>query len=247
MRRCARHRALAARRRSAVLALYVARAAPRQRLPLPRPRAGGRLLHRDRRAEPPHRLHGPDLARPRRADGGRRLHDRGAGRARALARRLDDPARRARRRRRRLPDRPPALRLSGLYLALATFAFAVAMPSLLKKFSGLTGGGQGLRLLEQAPLQVTGPQRHGHDLRPHDDAEPLPLLPDVGDRPGRLRDRVADRARPARPHLPRRARQRGRRRLGRDRPRRARRRSPSRSAASTPASRARCSRSRPRS
>jgi branched-chain amino acid transport system permease protein len=50
----------------------------------------------------------------------------------------------------------PALRLSGLYLALATFAFAVAMPSLLLKFSGLTGGGQGLRLLEQAPLQVTG-------------------------------------------------------------------------------------------
>jgi len=50
----------------------------------------------------------------------------------------------------------PALRLSGLYLALATFAFAVAMPSLLKKFSGLTGGSEGLRLLEQAPLQVTG-------------------------------------------------------------------------------------------
>jgi branched-chain amino acid transport system permease protein len=50
----------------------------------------------------------------------------------------------------------PALRLSGLYLALATFAFAVAMPSLLKKFSGLTGGGQGLRLLESAPEQVTG-------------------------------------------------------------------------------------------
>jgi branched-chain amino acid transport system permease protein len=50
----------------------------------------------------------------------------------------------------------PALRLSGLYLALATFAFAVAMPSLLRKFSGLTGGGQGLRLLEDAPLQITG-------------------------------------------------------------------------------------------
>jgi branched-chain amino acid transport system permease protein len=48
------------------------------------------------------------------------------------------------------------LRLSGIYLALATFAFAVAMPSILRKFSGLTGGGQGLRLLEQAPLQVTG-------------------------------------------------------------------------------------------
>jgi branched-chain amino acid transport system permease protein len=50
----------------------------------------------------------------------------------------------------------PALRLSGLYLALATFAFAVAMPSLLRKFSGLTGGGQGLRLLDDAPLQITG-------------------------------------------------------------------------------------------
>ena len=50
----------------------------------------------------------------------------------------------------------PALRLSGLYLALATFAFAVAMPSLIKKFSGLTGGTQGLRFLESAPLQVTG-------------------------------------------------------------------------------------------
>jgi branched-chain amino acid transport system permease protein len=50
----------------------------------------------------------------------------------------------------------PALRLSGLYLALATFGFAIAMPSLLRKFSGLTGGGEGLRLLEQAPLQVTG-------------------------------------------------------------------------------------------
>jgi len=50
----------------------------------------------------------------------------------------------------------PALRLSGLYLALATFAFAIAIPSLLKKFSGLTGGSQGLRLLEDAPFQVTG-------------------------------------------------------------------------------------------
>jgi len=50
----------------------------------------------------------------------------------------------------------PALRLSGLYLAMATFAFAVAMPSLLRKFSGLTGGGQGLRMLEDAPLQITG-------------------------------------------------------------------------------------------
>ena len=50
----------------------------------------------------------------------------------------------------------PALRLSGLYLALATFALAVAMPSLIKKFSGLTGGSQGLQFLESSPSQVTG-------------------------------------------------------------------------------------------
>ena len=50
----------------------------------------------------------------------------------------------------------PALRLSGLYLALATFGLAVAMPSLIKKFSGLTGGADGLSFFEKAPQQVTG-------------------------------------------------------------------------------------------
>jgi branched-chain amino acid transport system permease protein len=40
----------------------------------------------------------------------------------------------------------PALRLSGLYLALATFAIAVAMPSTVKRFEELTGGGQGIQL-----------------------------------------------------------------------------------------------------
>jgi branched-chain amino acid transport system permease protein len=34
----------------------------------------------------------------------------------------------------------PALRLSGMYLALATFAVAVAAPAVLKEYSGLTGG-----------------------------------------------------------------------------------------------------------
>ena len=34
----------------------------------------------------------------------------------------------------------PALRLSGMYLALATFAIAVATPAVLKKYSGFTGG-----------------------------------------------------------------------------------------------------------
>jgi branched-chain amino acid transport system permease protein len=40
----------------------------------------------------------------------------------------------------------PALRLSGLYLALATFAIAVAMPSTVKRFEEYTGGGQGIQL-----------------------------------------------------------------------------------------------------
>jgi branched-chain amino acid transport system permease protein len=44
----------------------------------------------------------------------------------------------------------PAVRLSGLYLALATFAVGVAMPALLKKFSGLTGGSQGINLFDKA-------------------------------------------------------------------------------------------------
>jgi branched-chain amino acid transport system permease protein len=50
----------------------------------------------------------------------------------------------------------PALRLSGLYLALATFALGVAMPALLKKFSGLTGGSQGINLFDQALNRSTG-------------------------------------------------------------------------------------------
>jgi branched-chain amino acid transport system permease protein len=40
----------------------------------------------------------------------------------------------------------PALRLSGLYLALATFAIAVAMPSAVKRFAEFTGGGSGINL-----------------------------------------------------------------------------------------------------
>ncbi len=57
----------------------------------------------------------------------------------------------------------PALRLSGLYLALATFAIAVAMPSVIKKFEGFTGGGSGINLFGKdeltaslTPVQVLG-------------------------------------------------------------------------------------------
>lgn len=47
----------------------------------------------------------------------------------------------------------PALRLQGLYLALVTLGLAVAMPQLIKRFDGLTGGTQGL---SAAPPAVPG-------------------------------------------------------------------------------------------
>jgi branched-chain amino acid transport system permease protein len=46
----------------------------------------------------------------------------------------------------------PALRLSGLYLALASFAIAVALPSLLKRFDDFTGGGTGVNLFGRPEL-----------------------------------------------------------------------------------------------
>ncbi len=45
----------------------------------------------------------------------------------------------------------PALRLSPLYLALATFALAVVTPSLIKRPAGLTGGVQGILLIQPDP------------------------------------------------------------------------------------------------
>jgi branched-chain amino acid transport system permease protein len=42
----------------------------------------------------------------------------------------------------------PALRLSGLYLALATFAIAVATPTVIRKFEGVTGGSSGILLFD---------------------------------------------------------------------------------------------------
>ena len=37
----------------------------------------------------------------------------------------------------------PALRLSGLYLALATFAVAIAIPRSVRRFEEFSGGGSG--------------------------------------------------------------------------------------------------------
>ncbi len=49
----------------------------------------------------------------------------------------------------------PALRLSGLYLALATFAVAVSMPAVIKRFEGFTGGGSGINLFGTPELTAS--------------------------------------------------------------------------------------------
>jgi branched-chain amino acid transport system permease protein len=46
----------------------------------------------------------------------------------------------------------PALRLSGPYLALATFGVAVATPSVIRKFDTVTGGSGGLNLFDSPNL-----------------------------------------------------------------------------------------------
>ena len=57
----------------------------------------------------------------------------------------------------------PALRLSGLYLALATFALAVALPAVLKKFSHFTGGTEGIQLFGRPGFTGKG-YEHVHAL-----------------------------------------------------------------------------------
>jgi branched-chain amino acid transport system permease protein len=60
----------------------------------------------------------------------------------------------------------PALRLSGLYLALATFAIAVATPAVIKKFEHFTGGGSGKNLFGKPELTGSLQPVHvfGHPL-----------------------------------------------------------------------------------
>ena len=64
----------------------------------------------------------------------------------------------------------PALRLSGLYLALATFAIAVAMPSTVKRFAEFSGGGQGIQLFGSPELtgSITNVNVLGRSLTPND-------------------------------------------------------------------------------
>jgi branched-chain amino acid transport system permease protein len=60
----------------------------------------------------------------------------------------------------------PAARLSGLYLALATFAVAVAIPGVIRRFEGFTGGGQGVNLFGTPELtaSITPVKILGFDL-----------------------------------------------------------------------------------
>jgi branched-chain amino acid transport system permease protein len=50
----------------------------------------------------------------------------------------------------------PALRFRGVYLALATFAVALAVPQLAKNYSGFTGGTEGLALPSHSGLWLYG-------------------------------------------------------------------------------------------
>ena len=55
----------------------------------------------------------------------------------------------------------PALRLAGVSLALATFAMAVALPTVAKRFDSVTGGGGGLSLpLPETPFGWDISTRH---------------------------------------------------------------------------------------
>ena len=83
----------------------------------------------------------------------------------------------------------PALRLSGLYLALATFAIAVSMPAVIKRFEGFTGGGSGINLFGMPGADRVA--HAGHRPRPRAELQRLALLP-LLDRGARgLRHRVA--------------------------------------------------------
>ena len=136
----------------------------------------------------------------------------------------------------------PALRLSGLYLALATFAVAVSMPAVIKRFEGFTGGGGGINLF--GVPELTASLDAGHRPRSGAHLQRLDLLPVLDDRARRLRRRLAPRARSDRSRVPRRARQRERGAVGRASASPRTRRWPSASARPMPASRARSSPSR---
>jgi branched-chain amino acid transport system permease protein len=60
----------------------------------------------------------------------------------------------------------PATRLSGLYLALATFAIAVATPAVIKNFEEFTGGGSGINLfgLPELTASITPAEVAGIEL-----------------------------------------------------------------------------------
>jgi branched-chain amino acid transport system permease protein len=60
----------------------------------------------------------------------------------------------------------PALRLSGLYLALATFAIAVSTPAVIKRFEGFTGGGTGINLfgIPELTASLTPVEVFGREL-----------------------------------------------------------------------------------
>ncbi len=136
----------------------------------------------------------------------------------------------------------PALKLSGLYVALATFGLAVAMPDILgwDKLDAVTKSGREIQLFNSPDLIGKGFEDVtflGQTLT----FTRADVLPDLGARPRHARRRLVAASRRAWPRLPRRSRQRARGDFLRRATSPPTRRSPSRSAPRTQASPARCS------
>ncbi len=73
----------------------------------------------------------------------------------------------------------PALRLSGIYLALATFAIAVATPAIVRKFEEFTGGGGGINMFGLPGLTGVDRSRHDSDHRQDAVVQRVALLPEL--------------------------------------------------------------------
>ena len=105
------------------------------------------LPDRAPRARHPHRLHRPDLARSRRVHGHRRVHDHDPRRRPRLARPLDDPGRRRRRRRHRARLRAARRRDSPARISRSRRSRSrSSFIGILKRFPHFTGGNVGKNL-----------------------------------------------------------------------------------------------------
>src|SRR5262249_10498801 len=107
------------------------------------------LRHRRARTDAAHRLHRAGIARPRGVHGGGRIHARVAGLAWLAVPARDHRRRHACGRGRRGPPAAcagRALRVRGIYLAIATMAFGFIVEEVAARWESVTGGNSGLQV-----------------------------------------------------------------------------------------------------